>query len=77
MYRTEKSEMSEPQERNRELEVLTIRRAYIALVFGAPWGLILVGAGLILFGLLAQRPTAVLVTALGFAPSWPSWEVLT
>lgn len=63
VYRIEKSEMGE---HNHELEGLTIRRAYIALVFGAPWGLIVVGVGLILFGLLAHRPTAVLVTAIGF-----------
>ncbi|HEX8862128.1 MAG TPA: hypothetical protein VGC06_24105 [Actinomycetes bacterium] len=45
-----------------------IRRAYVLLLLGAPWALVILGVGLILIGVgvFGNHPTAVSVSALGF-----------
>jgi len=60
--------MAGSTESNDDLHEQPVRRAYVLLLLGAPWALVILGVGLILAGVGAfgNRPTAVSVSALGF-----------
>jgi hypothetical protein len=58
--------MAGSTESNDDLHEPSIRRAYVLHLLGAPWLLVLLGLGLMLAGVLGNRPSAVAVSALGF-----------
>jgi hypothetical protein len=60
--------MAGSTESNDVLHEQPIRPAYVVLLLGAPWVLVIMGVGLILagVGVFGNRPTAVSVSALGF-----------